>query len=102
MNYGQRLYQKGLKKKEEREREIKEFKKEKEIKDQRYYTYKPEIDKNSKQIIENMNRDKPENRLLMMGQVALEKKEQQRTVFLIEDKLKCTFHPEVNKKYFCF
>ncbi len=102
LNYGHRLYQKGLKEKEEREREIKEAKKEQEIQQRRYYTFKPEIDAGSKQLLRDANRDKPENRLLMLGQVALEKKEQQRTVLMIEDKLKCTFHPEINKKYCVF
>ena len=99
LNYGYRLYQKGIKKKEEHDRECREAKKEREIREKQSYTFKPTIDPNSKEILRDTNRDKPENRLLLIGQVMQERKEQQRTVGLIEDKLKCTFHPEVNKKY---
>jgi len=99
LNYGHRLYQKGLKKKEEHERAIKEAKKLKKINEDKAYTFKPEIDHNSKIMTKDLSKDKAENRLIMFGQILQEKKEQQRTVMAIEDKLKCTFHPELNKMY---
>ena len=99
LNYGDRLYQRGMKRLEEHDREIKEAKKNKEINDQQKYTFKPEINSNSRTIAKEFSKDKPEIRLLMMGQTMQEKKEQQKTALDIEDKLKCTFHPEVNKEY---
>ena len=98
LNYGFRLYQKGIKKKEEHERECVQAKKELELKEKQNYTFKPMIDPNSKQILGDSEKQKPENRLLLVGQMLQEKKEQQRTVYLIEDKLKCTFHPEISRK----
>lgn len=98
LNYGDRLYKKGMKKKEEHERECKELKMEKEIKEKQDYTFRPIINKTSKNSIQDLDRTRPENRLIQIGQAIQEKREQQRTVNLIESKLKCTFHPEINKK----
>jgi len=87
-----------MKRKEEHEREMREAKKNREMTEQQMYTFKPEINATSKLLTKDITKDKPEDRLLMVGQAIQEKKEQQRTVLDIEDKLKCTFHPEVNKE----
>eukprot|EP00826_Nyctotherus_ovalis_P003845 TRINITY_DN10796_c0_g1_i2.p1 TRINITY_DN10796_c0_g1~~TRINITY_DN10796_c0_g1_i2.p1 ORF type:complete len:305 (-),score=104.11 TRINITY_DN10796_c0_g1_i2:2338-3252(-) len=98
LNFGDRLYQKGMKRLEEHEREVREAKKSREMAEQQKYTFKPEINANSKLLAKDASRDKPEDRLIMVGQAVQEKKEQQKTALDIEDKLKCTFHPELNKE----
>eukprot|EP00831_Metopus_contortus_P067466 TRINITY_DN6020_c0_g1_i1.p1 TRINITY_DN6020_c0_g1~~TRINITY_DN6020_c0_g1_i1.p1 ORF type:complete len:433 (-),score=102.28 TRINITY_DN6020_c0_g1_i1:546-1844(-) len=99
LNYGSRLYQKGVKMKEEIERKCCEAKKDQEIRQMKYHTFKPMINLTSKLITETAHSQpgRPEDRLLRSGNLINEKKQQQRTVFLIEDKLRCPFHPELNK-----
>lgn len=97
-NYGDRLYQKGMKRKEEHEREAKEAKKEREIRERQEYSFRPTINKTSISQFQDKSNAKPEYRLMQKGQETVEKVEHQRTANLIENKLRCTFHPEINKK----
>ncbi len=101
LNYGQRLYEKGVKKLEERDRECQEVIKDRELEERKLYTFKPTIDANSEELAREVPRERLEDRLIMAGQALQARKKQQHTASLVEDKLKCTFHPEVNKKY-CF
>ena len=78
-NYGDRLYKKGIKTREEREKEANRIKKERELEEQRKYTFKPEIDSNSKLIAKDISKDKPEDRLITLAHATREKKEQQKT-----------------------
>lgn len=98
INYWDKLYEKGIKDKENHEREINEAKRIKQINEQQNYTFKPEINHNSRQLTKNFINEKAEDRLMMMGQIMQEKKEQQKTALDVEAKLKCTFHPELNRK----
>ena len=99
VNYGYRLYKKGLKTIAEQEKKIKEARKEKELDEKRKYSFKPEINENSKIIAKDNGKEKLETRLMMFGQIVQEKIEQQKSAMALESKMKCTFHPEVNKKY---
>lgn len=52
INYGERLYQKGLKRKEELERRIREAKSHKELQQQDEFSFKPEINEISKLMVQ--------------------------------------------------
>ena len=85
---------------EQREKEFKEAQKEKDAIDLDNYTFRPYINPTSKSLARQVQtKEKLENKLISEGQILFKKKEQQRTLCLLQDMQKCTFRPEVDKKY---
>lgn len=62
LNYGERLYQKGVKRKEELERHIRESKTQKEEREKQRFTFQPQINQVSREIARS------ESQLLRFGE----------------------------------
>eukprot|EP00347_Sterkiella_histriomuscorum_P010260 403376977 len=92
INYGERLYQKGIKRKEELDRHIREAKNYQEQNEQEQYTYQPQINAVSRSI------PRSEDNLIKYGQQVREKIEQKRTEILLQEQAECKFRPMITKK----
>ncbi|CDW91726.1 UNKNOWN [Stylonychia lemnae] len=92
LNYGERLYQKGIKRKEEIERHIREAKNHQEQEEQEQFTYQPQINNISRSLPRN------EDNLLKYGQQTRERIEQKRTELLLQEQSECLFRPMITKK----
>jgi len=99
---GERLYQKGMRVKAEKERLYEEARKERSEQEDEHFSFKPEINKKSKQILNKSAigkiSDRPEERLLAEGKQKQERMEALQTYKKMEEQLKCPFKPEVDKK----
>ena len=84
LNYGERLYQKGLKRKEEFDRHIREAKIVQERLDHDESMFKPKINDVSKQMI-RPNNEKAEDYLFNYQKVVREKIEQKRSELIFEE-----------------
>lgn len=96
INYGERLYQKGLKRKEELHRQIREVKNYQDQVASNQFTFKPEINETSK--ILGQRKEKTEEALIKYGQQVREKVEQLRCEIIFKEQAECKFKPEISKK----
>lgn len=93
LNYGVRLYQKGLQKLEEVERKHKEALAAKEATEANDATFHPKINQVSNYFASN---DRPENHLIKQGMLVKDKLDQKRAASLYETQQACSFHPAIN------
>jgi len=91
LNYGERLYQKGIKRKEDLERHIREAKTMKDEREKQRFTFQPQINQASKHIMRS------ETQLLKYGEQVREKIEQKRTEILLQEQIACKFRPNINQ-----
>ncbi|TNV85154.1 hypothetical protein FGO68_gene11081 [Halteria grandinella] len=105
LNIGVRLYQKGIKKQEEKERYCKQLKEVEELLEQRELVFKPHlIAKPSQNTQSTVMRDKSsgqlrkEEELIMYGRMLNEKKEMARVINSQYEESRFDFVPKINKK----
>ena len=95
-NIGERLYREGIREKEEREKRNKKLKKEKE-KEGQSFNFQPNINPLSKNITRSIvNQSKVEDRLNKDKKV-IERIENLKTLKIIEERVNCTFKPQISK-----
>ena len=97
-NYGEKLYQNGLKKMEERERRNYKEKKEREIKKYENLTFRPQINPISKNYGKYGKKKKLEDELIEKGKKTHDMIEKKRSEILFEEQHKHSFKPKINKK----
>ncbi len=99
LGFGERLYERGIKKMEERERVFKKAQQERDRQDQSF-TFKPTISPISKRLAKSATKDsvRLEDRLLQAGELIRARADQKRTAEILQDKLRCPFCPSVSKK----
>lgn len=97
-NFGSKLYEKGVKKLEQHERQCRTALEEREKAELRRYTFRPKINAASRLMARSTSGARLEDRLIHEGLLTRERKEKQRSTVLVEDTLKCTFSPQVDRK----
>lgn len=95
LNYGMRLYQKGIKKLEEVERKHKEAMQNREEQETKDLTFHPKINPVS-YYFGCDGTEKPEDYLLKQGTLAKDKLEQRRAEMLYQTQQSCSFKPRIN------
>eukprot|EP01022_Parablepharisma_sp_SALTPOND_P028351 TRINITY_DN70840_c1_g1_i1.p1 TRINITY_DN70840_c1_g1~~TRINITY_DN70840_c1_g1_i1.p1 ORF type:complete len:553 (+),score=71.78 TRINITY_DN70840_c1_g1_i1:3889-5547(+) len=98
LNYGERMYEKHKRKKEEKQQEWVRLKAEKEQKEMRSATFHPSLNSRSQSLVRSRSLAKPEERLLRLGQLANEKMENVRNMKVEQEKLGCPFKPSIGRK----
>lgn len=96
LNYGTRLYQKGIQKMEEIERKHQEAKAKKEFEELNEHTFHPKILPVSKYYGSKAD-EKPEDNLIKKGLLTQDKLEQKRAEILYEIQNSNSFHPNINE-----
>ncbi|TNV74359.1 hypothetical protein FGO68_gene10317 [Halteria grandinella] len=101
INYGERLYIKGLKRKEEQSRLLKEVKAQQEMqKLNQFCSFQPQINEVSRIIAHPLRGEgqSAEDALIKYGVQARERVEQKRSERLFREVAECRFHPQISKK----
>ncbi|CAI2384022.1 unnamed protein product [Moneuplotes crassus] len=95
-NYGEKLYQDGLKRMEERERKSKHEKVQNELKQYESLTFKPKVNSVSKNF--RRGSKKLEDQLIEKGKKTNDMIERKRSELLFEQQHSHSFRPKINKK----
>ena len=99
INYGERMYERNKKRKEEQARLWVKLKTEKEQKELQHATFHPQINRVSNSLVRSNKKKKFEDRLLELGQAAEEKLKRQRNLLQAQDKVNCPFRPQITLMY---
>ena len=95
LNFGNRLYENGIKKIEDVQRKYKESQLMREIEEYKDLTFHPKINDVS-QYFGAPNHLKPEENLIQKGILAKDKIDQMRAEVMYTDQKSCSFHPKIN------
>lgn len=95
-NYGEKLYQNGLKRMEEKERKSNREKIEKELKQYESLTFQPHINHTTRH--QRRNSKKLEDQLIEKGKKTHDKIEKKRSEMMFEKQHRYSFKPRINKK----
>lgn len=98
MNYGERLYQKGMRRKEELAKHIELLQKQRDQHLADQYPFKPEICDRSRQLAEQQGRDCAEHELLRYGDQVKSRLEQLRSELQFREQAECVFRPTLIAK----
>lgn len=96
LNFGERIYERTKREREEKEMFLTRKKAEKEQKELKNATFKPSLNPRSKQLIRSYSSSRPEERLIKSGQILDQRLENQRNALVIQEKLECPFRPKIN------
>ena len=95
-NYGEYLYQRGMRRKEEMQKKVFRAKSEHDRQELEKYSFKPKINDVSK-LLTRANQEKPEDFLIKYGKAVREKIDHQRVQYLREETEGLSFKPQVSK-----
>jgi hypothetical protein len=97
LNYGERLYQKGIKRKEEKDRSLRrqQYENEKSQRDQ--FSFAPQINPVSRMLVRPTH-EKPEDALIKFARAKEDRMEQLRHEQFQNEQQECSFRPEISKK----
>jgi hypothetical protein len=96
-NYGEKLYQNGLKKLEEKERQHQKEKLEREMNEIENLSFRPQINSQNKHH-SRLNNKRLEDRLIEKGKKSNDMIEKKRSEMLFEQQHRHSFKPQINKK----
>jgi len=95
-NFGERMYRKGIKDREEREKRNEKIRKERELEAQ-HWSFRPAINSLSKNMMRFIISDKATDRLTKKNEKIIEKMEKIKAYKALEEELQCPFKPNINK-----